>query len=102
MKKVYLLSDGDWLQEIATTKKELRSLFFSNASSRRSGLKAKEYNVRLIEYNGKKYDYDWWYWDFFVFEKWKELEDYIEYDDYDKYEIKQKELKKDFLYLKNK
>lgn len=102
MKKVYLLSDGDWLQEIATTKKELRSLFFSNASTRRCWLKAKEYNVRLIEYNGKKYDYDWWYWDFFMFEKWKELEDYIEYDDYDKYGIKQKELKKDFLYLKNK
>ena len=40
----------------------------------------------------KKYDYDWWYGDFWIFEKNKVLEnwnvnEFIEYDDYSKYWI---------------
>lgn len=103
MKKIYLLCDSDWLQEISKTKKELKKLFFENYKHRRSLDKVKEYTVRAIEYNGRKYDYDWWYWDFWMFEKSKKLENWnvnecIEYDDYSKYWIVQKELKKDFLY----
>lgn len=104
MKKVYLLCNSDGLQEIATTKKELRSLFFSNWKFRRDGIKAKEYTVRTVEYDSKKYDYDWWYGDFWMCKRnLKDIEDtsdVIEYDDYTKYWIVQKELKKDFLYLK--
>lgn len=107
MKKIYLLCDSDWLQEIAKTKKELRKSFFENWKTRRNWLKAKEYTIREIEYDDKKYDYDWWYGDFWIFEKNKVLEnwnvdEFIEYDDYSKYWIVQKELKKDFLYLKTR
>lgn len=107
MKKIYLLCDSDWLQEIAKTKKELRKSFFENWKTRRNWLKAKEYTIRKIGYDDKKYDYDWWYGDFWIFEKNKVLEnwnvnEFIEYDDYSKYWIVQKELKKDFLYLKTR
>lgn len=106
MKKIYLLFDSDWLQEIAQTKKELRKSFFENRKTRRNWLKAKEYTTRKIEYDGKIYDYDWWYWDFRIYEKdltdIDNMEHTIEYDDYKDYGIICKELKKDFLYLKNR
>lgn len=100
MKKIYLLCDSDWLQEIEQTKKELKKSFFKNWKTRWNWLKAKEYTIREIEYDDKKYDYDWWYGDFWIFEKWND-DNMIDYDEYEKYGIVQKEIKKDFLYLKN-
>lgn len=104
MKKIYLLTDSDWLQEIATTKKELKKLFFENWKHRRNLDKVKEYIVDEITYDEKKFDYDWWYHDFWIYEKdltdIDNMEHVIEYDDYADYWIICKELKKDFLYLK--
>ena len=106
MKKIYLLCDSDGLQGIGRTKKELRNLFFENWKTRWNWLKVKEYMVREIEYDDKKYDYDWWYGDFWIYEKdltdIDNMEHVIEYDDYKDYWIICKELKKDFLYLKTR
>jgi len=104
MKKIYLLTDSDWLKIIAKNKKELKKEFRDNRKSRWYLDKIKEYNVREYTYDDKKYDYDWWYWDFRIYEKdltdIDNMEHIIEYDDYKDYGIIAKEIKKDFLYLK--
>ena len=103
MKEIFILTDGDWLQEIATTKKELKKLFFENWKTRWNLDHVKDYVVEKITYDGKKFWYDRWYWDFRMYEKWltdiDNMEHVIEYDDYDDYWIICKELKKDFLYI---
>lgn len=104
MKKIYLLTDADWLQEIETNLKDLRKSFYKNAKNRWYWLKAKEYIVYEILYDEKRFDYDWQYWDFRIYEKnltdIDNMEHVIDWDDYTDYWIIIKELKKDFLYLK--
>lgn len=100
MKKIFLLTDADWLKAIWKTKKELKKEFKNNRKSRWYLDKIKEYTIWKYVYDGEKYDYDWWYGDFWIFEKWND-DNLIDYDDYEKYGIIAKEIKKDFLYLKN-
>lgn len=104
MKKFYLLTGADWLQGIEQSLKDLRKSFYKNAKNRRYWLKAKKYIVYEISYDEKRFDYDWQYWDFRIYEKnltdIDGMEHTIEYDDYKDYWITCKEFKKDFLYLK--
>lgn len=104
MKKIYLLIDADWLQEIETNLKDLRKSFYKNAKNRWYWLKAKKYLAYEISYDDKRFDYDWQHWDFRIYEKdltdIDNMEHIIDRDDYSDYGIIKKELKKDFLYLK--
>lgn len=103
MKKIYLLCDADWLKAIWKTKKELKTEFINNYKKWWYENRLKNYNVYCIYYDWKRFDYDWWYGDFWIFEKdltdIDNMEHIIEYDDYNDYGIVQKEIKKDFLYF---
>lgn len=104
MKKIYLLTDADWLKVIAKSKKELSKKFWENYKKFWYEDKLKNYIVEEITYDWKKFDYDWGYWDFRIYEKnltkIDDMEHVIDWDDYADYWIINKELKKDFLYLK--
>ena len=104
MKKIYLITDADWLKVIAKNKKELAKEFWENYKKFWYEDKLKNYIVEEIAYDWKNFDYDWGYWEFRIYEKnltdIDNMEHIIEYDDYKDYWIICKELKKDFLYLK--
>lgn len=105
MKKIYIITDSDWLRdEPCFNKKEIKKMFEKNNKNRWHWNKIKEYTIYEIKYDSKKFDYDWWYWDFRIYEKdltdIDNMEHVIDFDDYKDYWIICKELKKDFLYLK--
>ena len=102
MKKIYLLSDADGLQWCPyNSLDELKKRFFNKweIEQRRYKDSVKDHTVWCIEFNSRKYWFDWWYGDFRMFERENEL-DAIDFEEYQKHWIKRKEIKKDFLYRK--
>ena len=102
MKKIeYLIIDKDYGDPISlsNTKKEIKKDLDSWIDWKRYTW-YNDFRIFKYEYDNKKvYSYLDFY-DFFFYDKNNDLE--IDYYDFDKYWIKQKELKKDFLYHKNK
>jgi hypothetical protein len=101
--KYFLISNNDFtcywssdnLKDII--KRYYKELSYKN----RNYHKFNDFSIYRISYNSKRIEIDYWMdWYLYFIDKSNNLE--IDYNDFDKYWIKQKEIKKDFLYHKNK
>jgi len=101
--KFFLISNNDFtcygssdnLKDII--KRYYKELSYKN----RNYHKFNDFSIYRISYNPKRIEIDYWMdWYLYFIDKSNDLE--IDYNDFDKYWIKQKEIKKDFLYSKNK
>ena len=105
MKKYFLISNSDFTCEKSSDNlKDIIKSYYNEINYRIKNYWSCEYNEFSIYeflYNSKKIDIDYGMdWSIYFIDKLKEIE--IEYEDFEKYWIKQKEIKKDFLYHNNR
>jgi len=101
--KYFIISNNDftcyWSSDILKDiiKRYYKELSYKN----RNYYKFNDFSIYRISYNPKRIEIDYWMdWYLYFIDKSNDLE--IDYNDFDKYWIKQKEIKKDFLYSKNR
>ena len=105
MKKYFLISNSDFTCEKSSDNlKDIIKSYYNEINYRIKNYWSCEYNefsIYKFLYNSKKIDIDYGMdWSIYFIDKLKEIE--IEYEDFEKYWIKQKEIKKDFLYHNNR
>ena len=101
--KYFLISNNDFTCYWSSDNlKDIIKRYYKDLSYKnRNYHKFNDFSIYIISYNQKRIEIDYWMdWYLYFIDKSNDLE--IDYNDFDKYWIKQKEIKKDFLYHNNK
>lgn len=103
--KYFLISNNDftcyWSSDIL---KDIIKRYYKELSYKNRNYyeyKFNDFSIYRISYNPKKIEIDYWM-DWYLYFLDLENDNLIDWDNYENFWIKQKEIKKDFLYHKNK